>query len=376
MKILHAARQFHPCIGGIERFTLDLSRELIRRGHRSDVVTLNRDFNGGRRLASAEEYQGIGIRRLRYVGARRYAVAPGAVAALRGYDVVNIHSSDFLLDYLAFTRPFHRRPLVLSTHGGYFHTPWGRRFKRLYFGLVTRAALRFVDRVVCDSESDYRLYARVVPADKVRLVHDGIDYTGFSTIPRRPERGRLLSLGRLARHKGIDDLIRLIPVLRADIPEARLIVVGPDWERIRAECEALARDLGVGDVVEFKGCLADEAVREEIGRAEYFVSASRYEGFGISLLEAMSAGLTPIVNRIRRFEEVIADGENGFMVDFGNVDQAQAGMIRALRVAEAVRRQMSAHARATASEYAWERVAGRYEEAYRQAMAGPAIDER
>ena len=214
MRILHVARQFHPCIGGIEKFTLDLSRELIRRGHRSDVATLNRDFNGGRKLPPFDEFHGIGIRRMGYWGSRRYAVAPGMVGALRGYNVVNIHSSDFLLDYLAFMRPFHRRPLVLSTHGGYFHTPWGRRLKRVYFATATRAALRFVDRVVCDSENDYRLYAKIVARDKVRLVQDGIDYTGFSTIPRRPERGR--AYRKLACPRSPRRLVRHSPALPDD----------------------------------------------------------------------------------------------------------------------------------------------------------------
>ena len=61
---------------------------------------------------------------------------------------------------------------------------------------------------------------------------------------------------------------------------------------------------------------------EIISECSFFVSASRYEGFGLSLVEAMSAGLIPIVNSISSFDPIISSAAIGSVTDFSNSDNA------------------------------------------------------
>ena len=102
---------------------------------------------------------GLAVRRMRHWGPRRYPVAPAALRAIRGYDLVHIHAIDFFVDYLSLLRLFHRIPLVVSTHGGFFHTQRARAFKEWYFKTVTRQSLGGVGAVVCVSQHDREMFA-------------------------------------------------------------------------------------------------------------------------------------------------------------------------------------------------------------------------
>ena len=148
MRILHVVRQFYPCVGGIEKYTLDLCRELISRGHVSDVVTLNRTFASKALLPPTDRYQEINIFRVPYFGPNRYKLAPGVLRFTKGYDLIHVHAIDFFVDFLALTKVWHRKPLVVSTHGGFFHSRWGWGFKKVFFNTVTRLSVKAADRVI------------------------------------------------------------------------------------------------------------------------------------------------------------------------------------------------------------------------------------
>ncbi len=168
MNILQVTRTFSPAIGGIESVTAGLSRALARRGHRCDVLTLRYLFDRGDLAAPTEQIDGLSTYRISHMGSRRYPVAPGVLSFARPYDLIHIHAIDFFVDYLSLTRSIHRRPLVVNTHGGIFHTRWLAPLKRLWFQTVTRLSLRHADAVVCDSQHDYDLFRKIVPDHRLR----------------------------------------------------------------------------------------------------------------------------------------------------------------------------------------------------------------
>ena len=141
MRILQLTRQFLPAEGGMESVVEGLSVALQQNGHTVQVATLRLLFSSGT-MAPAESVEaGLKVRRMRHWGPRRYPVAPGVFRAIRGYDLVHIHAIDFFVDYLSLLRFVHRIPLVISTHGGFFHTQRARAFKEMYFKTVTRRSL-------------------------------------------------------------------------------------------------------------------------------------------------------------------------------------------------------------------------------------------
>ncbi|MEK9165018.1 MAG: glycosyltransferase, partial [Chloroflexota bacterium] len=133
MKILQVCRQYYPCVGGVERFVADLSARLIARGHTVQVATLDRCWHGGSKLPAGETVNGVPVHRLPFVGGALFFAAPAILRLVKDFDLVHVHNTDFFLDYLSLTGFTHGRPLVVSTHGGFFHTDDHAKIKRVYF---------------------------------------------------------------------------------------------------------------------------------------------------------------------------------------------------------------------------------------------------
>src|SRR5260370_4619421 len=155
MGIVHVVRQFHPGVGGVEGVVLELAGAQVLDGHAVRVVTLNRMFHEEKYLLDRDHIHGIEIIRIPFLGSQRYPIALSVIRHIDDADIVHVHGFDFFVDYLGWTKPFHRRKLVVSTHGGYFHTDFAAKLKRLYFFTVTRLTLTWYAGVAAVSAADY-----------------------------------------------------------------------------------------------------------------------------------------------------------------------------------------------------------------------------
>src|SRR5262249_50857585 len=159
---------------------LSLSSQQRKCGVEAEVLTLNRDFRDPRvRLPGRDVVEGVPVRRIGYAGSRRYPIAPGALRHLRGFDIVHVHAVDFFCDFLAWTAPVHRKPLAISTHGGFFHTSFARSLKQYYFRTVTRASLTRYSRVFACSAADAATFAPVA-AQRLRVIENAVDTRKFA----------------------------------------------------------------------------------------------------------------------------------------------------------------------------------------------------
>ncbi len=363
MNILHLCRQFHPCLGGVERFVAELGTRLRERGHMVDVATLDQCWRKPTRLSRHETVNGLAVHRLPFVGGPLFFVAPGVLNLVKHFDVVHIHNTDFFLDSLAATRFIHRRPLVVSTHGGFFHTADYAAFKRMYFNLITRRSLKAAT-VVPNSASDERKFAPY--AGRAVRIDNAIDYPAFAAVERRPTLGRLITVGRLAPNKNLPALLRAFACARELQPGLTLVVIGDG--HLRPELEQQAAALNIADAVRWTGEIDDSSLRAELAAAEIFLSAATYEGFGLALLEAMAAGLIPVVNEIEAFREVIMDGQNGFLANYGQPDSAAQTLVQVLRLPPDERGRLSAAARAGAAKFDWPETVEKFEAVYKEAI--------
>ncbi|NJO84749.1 MAG: glycosyltransferase family 4 protein [Blastochloris sp.] len=170
------------------------------------------------------------VYRLPHLGIRRYPIAPAVLSLVSAYDVVHIHAIDFFVDFLVATRRLHRRPIIVNTHGGIFHTRWLLPIKKLFFQTITRQTLRGTAAIVCDSQHDYALFRAIAPAHRLHIIANGIDIEPFLAIEKRIQPGLLLGIGRIVENKRVADIIDLLPALAAHIPDVRLVWIGADQE--------------------------------------------------------------------------------------------------------------------------------------------------
>jgi phosphatidylinositol alpha-1,6-mannosyltransferase len=153
----------------------------------------------------------------------------------------------------------------------------------------------------------------------------------------------VLTVARMAsteRYKGHDQLIDALPALHRDVPGARLIFVGTGDDVVRLQKKA--RELGVDGHVTFTGFLSDTSLREAYREAAVFAMPSRGEGFGLTYLEAMSAGLPCVGSRQDAASEIIEDGRTGYLVDQDDV-AGLADRLRRLLSDPSLRAELGAH---------------------------------
>jgi glycosyltransferase involved in cell wall biosynthesis len=142
----------------------------------------------------------------------------------------------------------------------------------------------------------------------------------------------ILTVGRLAateRYKGYDQIIRALPQVLREVPNAQYIVVGDGADRDRLE--KLATDLGVRYSVTFAGFVADEELCEYYNLCDLFAMPSSGEGFGIVYLEALACGKPVLAGNKDGSRDALADGELGLLVDPDDVDEIASETIRVLR---------------------------------------------
>ncbi len=364
MKILQVCRQYYPSVGGVERFVDQLTGHLVERGHQVEIATLDRIWHVRQHLPHFERIKGIPVHRLPFVGGALFFCAPAVLARTPGFDVVHVHNTDFFLDFLAATRWRHRKPLVVSTHGGFFHTGDQAAIKALYFRWITQRSLKAAAVVVPNSASDEQRFGPY--ARRAVRIDNAIEYEAFAAIERQPVPGRLLTVGRLAPNKNVAALLRAVAAARLQRPDLTLVIVGDGPER--PALEALATELQLAQAVIWRGAVDDAALKAELVQAEFFVTAATYEGFGLALLEAMAAGVIPIANRIEAFEALVTEGENGFLIDYNIVAAASQGLLSALALPDADKARLSQVGRAAAAAYSWKTAVPKFERVYGLAL--------
>ncbi|WP_200256528.1 glycosyltransferase [Halorhodospira neutriphila] len=366
LKVAHVVRQYLPSVGGMEEVVRNVAaRQREVPGHEPRVITLDRLFRqrgGGGRLPASDEIEGVAVRRLPFWGSSRYPLCPGVLRALGDADIVHVHGVDFFHDFLAVTRPLHRRPLVLSTHGGFFHTRFARRLKTAWFHTVTRTTGRAYERVLAVSEGDGERFRGILPASRIEVIENGVDTQKQADGASQALQPRLIYFGRWSSNKGLPETLNLLRALRERDPAWRLVIAGRPYDHTAADLRRRAAEQGLaeGDALEIVASPSEEALRGYLGQASYFVGLSRYEGFGIAAIEAMSAGLTPVLSDIPSFRRLVERAGLGLLGDPALPDALAERLLEVHALGEAAYAERRRAAMAAAEGYAWPRIADQY----------------
>lgn len=165
---------------------------------------------------------------------------------------------------------------------------------------------------VSEANRDFLVERHGLPAEKVKVVHNGIRVEDFAGRPALPAAGttRLLTVARLHPVKGLDVMLHSLATLR-DL-DWQWTVVGDG-----GECDALAalsKQLGVADRVRLAGARAHHELPAVYRDADVFVLPSRSEGLPVVLMEAMASGLPIVATTVGGVGEIVAEGASGHLV--------------------------------------------------------------
>jgi alpha-1,3-mannosyltransferase len=369
MQIVHVVRQFYPAVGGFESVVRELASAQVASGHTVKVVTLDRLFKTDTpgKLPGREVVDGIEIARIPFFGSSRYPIAFSVLKHIRDADIVHVHAIDFFFDFLAWTKPLHGRKLVVSTHGGFFHTSFAARLKRLYFSTVTRASIRWYDGVSAVSLIDQTQFSSIRRRGLV-CIENGVNTSKFSDASSRRPAKSMICIGRFSQNKRLDRLISFFSALLRIDPEWTLTIAGLPWDLDVSQLKDLASAVNVQNALVVIESPSDAEIKRLIGGCSLIVSSSEYEGFGIAVVEGMSAGLFPLLSDIAPFERLVAASGVGLNVNFEETEAAVAAFLEKWHEISGNYAFVRAQSISAASGYTWENVSRLYQSLYNNAL--------
>ncbi|MCM2475967.1 glycosyltransferase family 4 protein [Rhizobium sp. CG5] len=371
--IVHVVRQYAPSQGGLEDVVAHLGTHLLARGFRVRIVTCDRIFTDlERRLQPFEIIGGVEIVRIPWAGSKRYPLAPSVFRHLADADLIHVHAVDFFFDALAWGRLLHGKPMVATTHGGFFHTAKYARIKRVWFQTMTRLSASGYRVLCCCSRSDLAMFEPIA-GDRAVLIENGVDISKFSGLSAADPNKRIVTIGRFSVNKRIERLLDAMAVLIRNDSDWHLQIIGfpSDWTLEDLTREIRAR--GLSDHVSVHVSPDNLRIRDLIGQASVFASASDYEGFGLVAIEAMSAGLVPVLHPNEAYRSLAAAHDGVVLADFADATVAAQRIGDAynalLRQPDETRQRLMEQA----GGYAWDRVAQRYIDVYRAVLSGEPL---
>ena len=215
-------------------------------------------------------------------------------------------------------------------------------------------------------------YAGKYIPGEYEIIPNGVDTERFTPDVAPMEqycdgKQNILFLGRLEHRKGLKYLLEAYRLVKKEIPNSRLIVVGPGT-RLRKGYESFVQQNHLEDVV-FVGYIPEEDKPRYFKTADVYCAPSTgHESQGIVLLEAMAVGTPIVASNLEGYAGVVTHGQEGLLVPPKNSAELAKALIFLLRD-KSLRQKMGARGRITAEQYSWERVARRVCDYYNKVLS-------
>ncbi len=365
--------------GGMSVYIRELARELGKKGHSIDIYTrihdpadpIMEDLAEGVRLIHLKAGKEARIQKMEV-----YFSLPEFTFNLESfwrnnnlkYDIVFSHywMSALVGKYLWETQRipyitmYHTLGLVKNAIG------IGENEPELRIA-AEKETIQDCQRIIVATEKEKQDLVRYYYAnpDKVGVVPCGVNMELFKPIDKASARQSLgltadkilLFVGRIDPLKGIDKLIKTIPLLK-NRDNLKLVVVGGD-ENSRAELEGLKRlavQLNVQGAVDFRGLIKQEQLPYFYNAADVCVTPSYYESFGLVPLEALACGTPVVATDVGDLKHIIKPGETGYIVEDNSPEKLAIGVNEILNnISNDMETRLTI--RASVTRWTWENIA-------------------
>ncbi len=217
-------------------------------------------------------------------------------------------------------------PVIFHLHGGEFRQFVDQRLapsaRRKVVGSLKACSL-----IYCLNDEVGHWLRKLAPGVPVQVLPNPINFPAADEISESRD-ASILFLGRLEQEKGVFDLVNAVAAIAQQVPGVRLLLCGVG--SAEAPLKRLVAHRGISSQVEFPGWVEGDAKADLMRRAGVFVLPSYAEGMPMSVLEAMAAGTPVVASRVGAVTEMLDDGNCGFVVEPGNIEQLGEAILAAL----------------------------------------------
>ncbi|MFA6171738.1 MAG: glycosyltransferase family 4 protein [Patescibacteria group bacterium] len=351
-------------IGGAERFTIDLIKNLDKEKFEAKLLILegaSEEAEDWRRELENERVEILDLKKRK--GKDKIKCLIRYYKALKAENPDILHAQLFTADLFGrLAAGLAGIPLVITEQNLNYVDSWPR--------IILKRLTSFLSaRVVAISEAvrNYLIKREGVPEDKLTVIYNGTETEKYAFNERSYEQKDKIiigSVGRLTRQKGFEYLIEAVSKLESGI-EIECLIAGDGEER--ANLEMLINKHGLQNRVKLIGW---QKAGEFLKKIDIFVLPSVWEGLGIAVIEAGLSGLPVIASDIDGLREIITDSNQGCLFKPGDANDLKEKLEYLIGNADERKRLGCGLQRNLREKFSIKKIAGEYEELYRKILNG------
>jgi glycosyltransferase involved in cell wall biosynthesis len=339
MKILQITNRFYPAVGGVETHVLNLSKQLVSRGHSvsvycSDYVSINSLKKFGHDQI-AGSINNIIFRRffsLRFFKQDTMTFLPllpfVLIKNIKNFDIIHVHSYGYFVGWMPiFIAKLFKKEIIYTPHYAK-ETVQLPIVKKAYDFLLGGWSFRWATRIIAltNIEKEEFINKFRVEPNRITVIPNGINVSEsqvfeintkeiFNKYGINPNRKTIINIGRIAANKGQIFLLEAFSKMN----DFNLVIIGKDWGE-QKNLEAFISLHAVSNV-HILNNICDHEKNILLSLSDVFVLPSiGGEAFGIVLLEAMVNGIPVVASDIGGVRDLIDNGKNGFLVQPRNYE--------------------------------------------------------
>ncbi len=389
MRILHIIPYFYPAwaYGGTCRAAWELARALVRKDQEVVVFTTDALDATDRARLRYEVVDGVEIHRVpnlsNHLAWSRLFMPLGFGGAMQKEldkcDVVHIHEYRSYQNAVTLKHLERRNlPFVLTAQGGMPRIMGRYALKAVYDRLYGQRIVDNACRLHALNELEHSQFLDLdVDPSRISILPNGVDLDEYRELPEvNGFRDRfnipdgvpiVLFLARINEIKGVDFLVNAFNKVRESVPDAILLMVGPDDGYLDV-IERQIASLGLEDRVRFTGYLDGADKLQAYQVADVYVLPSKYEMFAITLLESLACG-TPIIATDRcGLADYVLRNDLGSIVEYGDEDSLNAEILKALQSPQKVADRAARSRQYVLDNFGWDSIATNWLDVYRDCI--------
>jgi glycosyltransferase involved in cell wall biosynthesis len=343
MNILQVIPIFNPpeLYGGSQQVVYQISKELVKRGHEVSIYTsdVKRSNLKERVEKVTEEIDGIKVFHFKTVAASlltkkiRLLITPEMGRSLkqeaRCFDLIHVHEARSYQHKIVWQHARKNKlQYIIQAHGNLgFQEGLLRKFYDFFY---CSKILRGAAKDIALSRTEAEQYRRMgVPEEKIAIIPNGIDLSEYANLPPKgcfkkkfgiEEEKIVLYLGRIHKIKGIDILVKAFANVVKKLDDVRLVIVGPDDGYLR-ELKTLIKASKMENNVLITGPLYGRDKLEAYVDADAYVMPSKYEIWGMTVLEAYACGKPVIASSIMSISDIVVNERTGVLFRAGDIKE-------------------------------------------------------
>ena len=316
-KILTVSPDYYPSKGGVEKLIRDLNKFLSKKydievfaGTRINTKYLKKYFCDEILISKNKTFKLFGLD------------FPASILSyyklynsIKKSDIVFIVDVKFFFFSTIFFSKLLKKKIILITNGLIFHNKRYFYFKKIFIKIYLYLSNKFVTKIIANGMTDYNyLLKRGI---RSTLINNGVNLNNFKC-DRHFEKNYFLYFGRLTTNKGLDNLINFLFLYKKQNPNFKMKILGNGKEEYIEFLKKKIYKMNLIDNIFFFGEYKQSDLIKELSKSEFVFNPSKFESFGISLIEALAVGCNVIANNIEQFKYIENKSNAFYLVDFKN----------------------------------------------------------